>query len=210
MDSRLHPRSPRSHVFALALAPCLWVSIADGVPALYRSRDPRGAIPRVVRAAQRSLAFAAKASDAAIRHFVAGIVCVELVAVQAMRLARLKLRVTTLRDHVVDVVGVRAEEQVRGIHALPVVAAMQDAHAVEAFSFGNWSEAQLPRDAMRRDSDPVALEVAVAARIQAGRPFPAIAGLIDLRPEALRHRNAHGMKVTQLAGKSNAERLDHD
>jgi len=88
--------------------------------------------------------------------------------------------------HVPHVIDVRTEEQMRGIDATTIVAAMQDEEAV-----GNRAMRQLPRDAMCANHRPVAAtspDLTVPVSGERTRPEPAtsvITGFLDMARKAL-------------------------
>lgn len=57
-----------------------------------------------------------------------------------------------LFNSVSNVVGIRTQKQVRRIHAAGIVAAMQNASTVEAFSLWDRAVEELPGEAMRLDN----------------------------------------------------------
>lgn len=94
-------------------------------------------------------------------------------------------------DHVSDIISLGADEQMRRIHACPVVARVQHIHAG-----GNGSVRQKPTVAVRADL-PGALgaKCAVPRRVDRSGPNPAITALVHVFPEANLGRcryNRHG------------------
>lgn len=84
-----------------------------------------------------------------------------------------------LPDHIVAVVGLRPEEQVRGVHAGRVVATVENTLAVRDRAVD-----QLPRDTMRLARVALYGELAVAEPYHyAGGPQPTAIRLPDLRPK---------------------------
>ena len=86
----------------------------------------------------------------------------------------------SLRQHVSDVVGARSEEQVCRVDAWRVVAAMQYPEAI-----GDRAIGELPRGAMRAyPLAAIGAELTVAFLGARCSPFPAVSGLVNMRPES--------------------------
>ena len=86
-----------------------------------------------------------------------------------------------LHSHVVEIVGLRGDEQMGRIHAACVVAAM--AHAQAGW---NGAERQLPCDLVRSAHRVAAdREGAVSLLAEGPGPQPARIGLVNLRPKTL-------------------------
>jgi hypothetical protein len=86
---------------------------------------------------------------------------------------------SALALHVRHVLGMGSQKQVIGVDAQPVVTVMAYAHPR-----GDRADLKLIGDAVREGSAEGAVESAVPARISPADPQPALAALIDLRPEA--------------------------
>ena len=100
---------------------------------------------------------------------------------------------TTLGEHVVDVVGLRSQEQMVGSDASFVVAVVEDVHA-----HGNRTVVEFPRNAMSRDRAAVYATAADRGVTGAGRsgPFPTGVRFADVRPESLVQRTLHREEYT--------------
>jgi hypothetical protein len=103
---------------------------------------------------------------------------------------------TALRARVRKVIGLRAEKEMIGSHASPVVATVQNEQAVR------WGAIrQLVRVAMRTDRRRVRqAELAVSGRLEhAASPQPAGIGLGDTRPKAFTRRSRHTSNLNASA-----------
>jgi hypothetical protein len=89
----------------------------------------------------------------------------------------------SLRVHVVRVIRRRPQEQVRRVHARRVVAVVADVHPI-----GDRAVREFPGHPVGQALAPVPSETSVPARGGSCAPAPAVAGLVDLVPEALDQR----------------------
>lgn len=104
----------------------------------------------------------------------------------------LAMRVSTLLLHVPAVLLRCPEKQVSGIDTRRVIAAgavMQDMKPI-----WNWAVSQFPRETMGANLTPIVSELSVALPIPRRRPQPAIAGSVDLGPEAFLGRHGQSPK----------------
>lgn len=120
------------------------------------------------------------------------------VVIQDCEVMVFSMNVPPFRDHVLDVFGVGSEKHVIGAHARRVVAAVTDLKTA-----GNRAIRPFPQHAMshrlvamRSSKYPVS-----RCRFPAS-PHPAVAGLVDLRPETIfgrevvSHQRGIGLNVT--------------
>lgn len=171
-------------------------------------RDVAGPICGVLRAASDTLALAAEASGVAVLHAAkAGVFGGVFVPLRAMRLVAVDVRRPAFGVGIQHILAVSPEEEVRGVHAAPVVAPMANAHAVKPFAARNRAVHEYPRDAVRACHHAIELELAIAARVHAGLPLPATSPVSRLLPEPLCGRSRHGMKVTLSAAKVYCRRM---
>lgn len=100
--------------------------------------------------------------------------------------------VSTLRDHVVNIVRLRTEKQMIRPDAWRIVATVQHLRA-----FGDWAERQFPRDSMRQfvsTRDKPELSIALTASRFA--PQPACIGFLNMTPKAV--ANGHHNRLILL------------
>jgi hypothetical protein len=90
----------------------------------------------------------------------------------------------TLGDHVCDVVGICADEEMRGTNTVPHVAVVKNMHAV-----WNWAVRQRPSKPMREYRPSVIGDSAVAFFAYPRRPKPTGIAFCNLCPESNLYRH---------------------
>jgi hypothetical protein len=161
-----------------------------------RPRDVIGPVLGVPLAASCAFALPTEARGMAVHQPEAGVLLRVLMPLRTVSLLAVDVRGPSLRVGVANVLLMRAEKQVRGIHAAPVVAPVADARSVESFAERDGAEGKLPRHPMRGDGTAFPLECAVPARAASRDPLPARGSDRNLLPEAFSKVARHGMNIT--------------